>query len=557
MTRRDSTFFPCLWILLLLAAGGLPGSVYAQQSGVTVTIPEVTADSGETVTLSIEADLDGNEVDSYTNMQFTFDDSVLSIVEVRDGDDLSFGTENLELNNAPEDTLRVTNAKSDAPPVSGSGEFLEIDVKLTEEATAAFELTPSNTDPLVPISVFGRAGGGNLEIDEIDQGSVGKLSRTIPLADGWTLASVPLVTGQTFGDLFPPCQSGFLFEPGTGYVPLENEESVPLGRGFFANCSADTLQVQGVPRDSSSISVDEGWNIVGALDKTVATESVSSEPEGIVQTGFFGFDQGYQSADSLFPGQGYWVKVSQPGELDLSGQNAPSSSPPRQASSTAAGGLSPKMSLVVEDAQGRSTTLYLVHGLSASRKQGFALPPKPPSGLFDVRFANGAAAVSIGGSSQAESRVQALPDVQLQGLSFPVEVRLVGNVGEGQALRLSTRTSRTVTLTAQRRVVSLSQPTDRLQLALRNAPEAFALKKSRPHPVRRQSTIEYAVATPSDVSLNVYDALGRQVMALVEGRKRAGVHQVQLNADGLPSGTYFVRIQAGDFQQTRRLTVVR
>jgi hypothetical protein len=383
------------------------------------------------------------------------------------------------------------------------------------------------------------------------------LSRTIPLADGWTLASVPLVTGQTYGDLFSPCQTGFLFEPGTGYTAIEDGESVPLGRGFFANCSADTLQVQGVRPDSSSISVDEGWNIVGALDKTVATESVSSEPGGIIQTDFFGFDQGYQSADSLRPGEGYWVKASQQGELDLSGQNAPASSPSSRAASTAAGGLSPKIPLVVEDAQGQSTTLYLVHGLSASRKQGFALPPKPPSGLFDVRFANGSAAASLGGGSQAESRVQALPDVQLQGLTFPVEVRLVGDVGEGQALRLSTRTSRTVTLTAQRRVVSLSQPTDHLQLALRNAPEAFALKKSRPHPVRRQSTIEYAVATQSEVSLNVYDALGRQVMALVEGRKRAGVHQVQLNADGLPSGTYFVRMQAGDFQQTRRLTVVR
>ena len=51
--------------------------------------------------------------------------------------------------------------------------------------------------------------------------------------------------------------------------------------------------------------------------------------------------------------------------------------------------------------------------------------------------------------------------------------------------------------------------------------------------------------------------LGRRVVTLVNGKKQAGDHSVQLNAADLSSGTYFYRMRAGSFTKTRRLVVVR
>lgn len=59
------------------------------------------------------------------------------------------------------------------------------------------------------------------------------------------------------------------------------------------------------------------------------------------------------------------------------------------------------------------------------------------------------------------------------------------------------------------------------------------------------------------MSLTVYDVLGREVATLVDGRKEAGEHVVTWNAEGVPSGVYFYRLVAGDFVQTRMMTIIR
>jgi len=176
MNSRFATVFSVLLLLAgVLVSGLLPGA-YAQQNDVTVTIPEVEPDVGQTVTLSIETDLGGNEVDSYSNMEFTFDSSVINIVDVRDGDELSFGQITDQDTIRKEDTLRVSNI-ADAP-VEGSGEFLEIEVELTQDAGIAFQLTPSNTDIFLKKSIFVLPDGSDLEVDSIDQGRVGQPSQS-------------------------------------------------------------------------------------------------------------------------------------------------------------------------------------------------------------------------------------------------------------------------------------------------------------------------------------------------------------------------------------------
>lgn len=88
-------------------------------------------------------------------------------------------------------------------------------------------------------------------------------------------------------------------------------------------------------------------------------------------------------------------------------------------------------------------------------------------------------------------------------------------------------------------------------------PDAFALRGSTPNPVRTQATIRYAMPEATDVTLTVYDVMGRHVATLTEGRRSVGVHEVTLEATGLPSGVYLYRLQAGSYRETKRLVVVK
>ena len=81
-----------------------------------------------------------------------------------------------------------------------------------------------------------------------------------------------------------------------------------------------------------------------------------------------------------------------------------------------------------------------------------------------------------------------------------------------------------------------------------------------PNPVRQQATVELAVKERQDVTVSVYDVLGRRVATLHEGALPAQeIRRFQLNSvnAGLTSGSYFVRVTGEDFAATERLTVVR
>ena len=59
------------------------------------------------------------------------------------------------------------------------------------------------------------------------------------------------------------------------------------------------------------------------------------------------------------------------------------------------------------------------------------------------------------------------------------------------------------------------------------------------------------------VLLNVYDINGKQINTLYSGLKPAGIYSVDWDADGYPSGVYFVKLDAGEFTQTQKLMLVK
>lgn len=88
-------------------------------------------------------------------------------------------------------------------------------------------------------------------------------------------------------------------------------------------------------------------------------------------------------------------------------------------------------------------------------------------------------------------------------------------------------------------------------------PKEHALLQNYPNPFNSTTAISFRLSAISVVTLKVFDLLGNEVGVLVKGTKPAGTHTVMLNAQHLPSGVYFYRLQAGDFVQTRKFTLLK
>jgi hypothetical protein len=88
-------------------------------------------------------------------------------------------------------------------------------------------------------------------------------------------------------------------------------------------------------------------------------------------------------------------------------------------------------------------------------------------------------------------------------------------------------------------------------------PEDFILHQNYPNPFNPSTRISFSIPHSSFVSLRVYDLLGREVATLVNEQLGTGNYERTFNAEGLTSGVYFYRLQAGGFVQTKKLLLLR
>jgi len=132
-------------------------------------------------------------------------------------------------------------------------------------------------------------------------------------------------------------------------------------------------------------------------------------------------------------------------------------------------------------------------------------------------------------------------------------------------------TNKTVYQSAIINYTELNDPTDTGNEI--NLPEGFRLEQNYPNPFNPSTKIKYQIA-PSNlpkgevfVSLKVYDILGNEIALLVNEEKQPGVYEVEFSAKGgsasggdaynLSSGIYYYKLQAGNFVQTKKMTLLK
>jgi hypothetical protein len=136
---------------------------------------------------------------------------------------------------------------------------------------------------------------------------------------GWNLVSIPVVVADgSVAVLFPGITgTPFSFDAASGY---RMESELNPGEGYWLKFRdvVQALEYTGSGRHHDTIAVSVGWNLIGTLTEPVPVTSIGSDPPGIVTGEFFGYDRGYAATTSLEPRRGYWVKVSQAGQLVMS-----------------------------------------------------------------------------------------------------------------------------------------------------------------------------------------------------------------------------------------------
>jgi hypothetical protein len=87
-------------------------------------------------------------------------------------------------------------------------------------------------------------------------------------------------------------------------------------------------------------------------------------------------------------------------------------------------------------------------------------------------------------------------------------------------------------------------------------PAAVELRQNYPNPFNPTTHISFS-SDGGYVQIKIFDMLGREIQTLVDGQLSPGTHDVVFDAERLPAGTYYYRMQSGSFQQVKAMQIVK
>jgi len=88
-------------------------------------------------------------------------------------------------------------------------------------------------------------------------------------------------------------------------------------------------------------------------------------------------------------------------------------------------------------------------------------------------------------------------------------------------------------------------------------PREFSLEQNRPNPFNPVTEISFSLPQACQVMLDLYNITGRKVATVASGQFEAGNHSVTWDASEQASGVYFYRFQAGEFEATRKMLLLK
>ncbi len=90
-----------------------------------------------------------------------------------------------------------------------------------------------------------------------------------------------------------------------------------------------------------------------------------------------------------------------------------------------------------------------------------------------------------------------------------------------------------------------------------NIPRKYNLEQNYPNPFNPTTMIDFTLPMENKVKVTVFNQLGQQVATIADGEYSAGIHRLHFNAEDLASGVYYYRLQAGAFNRTKKMILMK
>lgn len=353
----------------------------------------------------------------------------------------------------------------------------------------------------------------------------------------WNLVSVPVSkNNMAKTGLFPNAvSSAFGFDQSLGYISFDTLRN---GVGYWLKFPASQqITICGLPVETKIVSVKQGWNIIGGFDTDIDVSSLTTIPPNILQSFFFGYQNGYFPTNSIQKGKGYWIKVSENGKIifQQSMKNANSNL------NSFDKFIENASELIIKDNSNQIGKLYLTGNKFNEFSQ---LPPLPPSEVFDVRFL----------SDRFMENLNQENYVRIQGADYPIRLK-----STNPNLLIEFPDGSQHILDAEKELVIDDKNVTLFKLKILNIPDKTELYQNYPNPFNPFTKIRYSLKESGLVTIKIYDVLGREIATILNEEKESGNHELEFNATryGLSSGIYFYEMRSGSYVGIKKFILTK
>jgi M6 family metalloprotease-like protein len=415
-----------------------------------------------------------------------------------------------------------------------------------------------------------KLSNGNTLIDEIkinDNLSPDTVTIVRNYQSGWRFASVPVVlSNYSKQSVFPTATTVYKYF--FGYISINTLEN---GLGYWANFQSTTQKTfVGWPLNFVSDTLYNGWNIIGALSSNFRVSDICTDPLDIIDI-MYGYENGYvlMSADSLLkPGKGYWIKTKNLtttaiGLFILNKYGDPCWLPKITTSFDV--DLSTMDKFIVVDSSGNSQTLYVSNTDidTAMIDLNLDLPPIFSEPDFDSRFEFNEYVKKVSSDSgMIDLNILVTTNAYPITLSWElnpengINYSFINDSGTGKISASLNELNQLTFYNLNDNMINLSAIANERNELL-NIPIKYALHQNYPNPFNPTTIIKYDLPNTSDVSLIIYDILGRKVKELVNTKQQTGRYEIKFNASNLASGIYIYQLIADNYISSKKMILLK